>query len=128
MHLDINTRASSDFFKHNFIVYCLSKWLIYIVIYLSLYHPIRKLLVLINQSFYFIYFCYSFFDRANKKQIYMKWNWGDMFAELIWYWLSFLVLFSTKITVSFKKAALLMVKNLLEILTKREIQAFYNSL
>ena len=35
-------------------------------IQLFICHPVRKLLVLINQSSYLIYFCYNFFDRAKE--------------------------------------------------------------
>ena len=35
-------------------------------IQLFICHPVRKLLVLINQSSYLIYFCYNFFHRAKE--------------------------------------------------------------
>ena len=42
------------------------KWLVDIDIQLFICHPVRKLLVLINQSSYLIYFCYNFVHRAKE--------------------------------------------------------------
>ena len=53
-------------------------------------HPTRKPLVSINQSFYLIYFCYNFFDRAKETNTY-----GNKIEEILTCF-TFLVLFSKK--------------------------------
>ena len=61
----------------------------------------QKLLVPINQSSYLIYFCYNFFERNKKTNMYEIKSWrvsSQILACFI-----FLVLFSKKITVSLKK-------------------------
>ena len=67
---------------------CLQKWLIDIDILLFLHNPIRKLLILINQSSYLIYFCYNFLTEL-KKQIRNK-IMENMFAKIDLFYSSFL--------------------------------------
>ena len=67
-------------------------------------HPIRKLLVSINQSSYLIYFCYSFLTVPMNKNLYeIK---SRSLRSQIFICFVFLVFFSKKITVLFNRITL----------------------
>ena len=76
---------------NNLILYFLQKWLVDIDIQLFRCHPTRKLLVLINQSFYFIYFWYNFFDWAKQTNTYENKIEEITFADIdLFYFSSFI--------------------------------------
>ena len=77
------------FLPWTLINYCLQKWLIDIDILLFLHNPIRKLLILINQSSCLIYFCYNFLTEL-KKQIRNK-IMENMFAKIDLFYSSFFI-------------------------------------
>ena len=78
--------------------------MIQIDIQLFLRHPIRKLLVPINQSSYLVCFCYNFFDRTKETNMYERKS--RRLRSQILNCLIFLVFIFKKIAVSLKKSNL----------------------